>query len=167
MRKTDIDLLFAYNRWANAKILSTSVQLNEEQQTAPGPVSFGSLMGTLVHIYGAEQLWRMRLQHGVSPRQMPSPNDFPNFASLASKWAEEETEMLAFLQLLQEEDLNRVIAFKRLNGSMEEATVWKALLHIVLHGMQFRAEAGILLSSAGQSPGDLDFIKYLRDIGAR
>jgi uncharacterized damage-inducible protein DinB len=167
MRKADIDLLFSYNRWANARILSACAGLSAEELCAPASVSFGSLLGTLVHIIGTENVWRLRLQQGISPQQLFQPAEFPNLESLASRWNEEETAMLRFIAVLKDEDMERKVSFHRLKGGEEEATVWKALAHVVLHGMQFRAEAGVALSSIGRSPGDLDFIFYLRDIGAR
>lgn len=167
MRKTDIDLLFSYNRWANAKILACCAGLTPEELSAPTALSFGSLLDTLVHILGAESLWRMRLQHGISPRQMLHSADFPDLHSLLNRWHEEEDAMRDFLALLKDVDMERKVRFTRLNGSEEEATAWKALVHVVLHGMQFRAEAAVVLSDLGRSPGDLDFIYYLRDIGAR
>jgi uncharacterized damage-inducible protein DinB len=167
MRKTDIDLLFSYNRWANAKILACCAGMTAEELSAPAALSFGSLLGTLVHILGAENLWRLRLQHGGSPRQMLRSTDFPDLQSLLNRWREEEDAMRDFLALLKDADMERKVRFTRLNGSEEEATAWKALVHVVLHGMQFRAEVGVVLSELGRSPGDLDFIYYLRDIGAR
>lgn len=167
MRKTDIDLLFSYNRWANAKILACCAGLTADELSAPAAVSFGSLLGTLVHILGAESLWRVRLQHGTSPSQMLHITEFPDLASLQNRWQEEEVAMRNFLALLKDAEMERKVRFTRLNGSEEEATAWKALVHVVLHGMQFRAEAAVVLSDLGRSPGDLDFIYYLRDIGAR
>jgi uncharacterized damage-inducible protein DinB len=38
-----------------------------------------------------------------------------------------------------------------------------ALVHMVNHGTQFRAEAGIALTAYGQSPGDLDLLLYFRE----
>lgn len=167
MHKTDVDLLLSYNRWANARILAACAELSREDLGAPAGLSFGSLLGTLAHILGTEMVWRERLQHGVSPRQMPQPADFPDLAALAARWREEEEAMRAFLALLNDADMERKARFTRLNGAEEEATAWKALVHVVLHGMQFRAEAGVALTALGRSPGDLDFIYYLRDIGAR
>jgi uncharacterized damage-inducible protein DinB len=167
MRKSDIDLLFSYNRWANARILRACAGMSAEELAAPAPVSFGSLLGTLAHTLGAENVWRMRLQLGISPQRMVQAEDFASFDALVTRWGEEEAAMLGFLSLLKDEDLERKVRFKRLNGAEEEATVWKALAHVVLHGMQFRSEAGVVLSGLGRSPGDLDFIFYLRDIQAR
>jgi len=167
MRKTDVDLLFSYNRWANARILAACQGISAEELAAPAAVSFGSLLGTLAHILGAESVWRMRLQQGASPRQMVQSAAFPDLESMANRWNEEEAAMQGFVAILKDADMERKVRFTRLNGSEEEATVWKALVHVVLHGMQFRAEAGVLLSALGRSPGDLDFLVYLRDIGAR
>ncbi len=167
MRKSDIDLLFSYNRWANARILEACAGMRTEELTGPAPVSFGSLLGTLAHIFGAENVWRMRLQQGISPQQMARVEDIASFDALVARWGEEEAAMLDFLAPLKDGDMDRKVHFKRLNGTEEEATLWKALVHIVLHGMQFRAEAGVVLSQMGRSPGDLDFIFYLREIRAR
>jgi uncharacterized damage-inducible protein DinB len=167
MRKADIDLLFSYNRWANAHILAACSGLSPTELCAAAPVSFGSLQGTLVHILGTENVWRLRLQQGISPRQLLQPGEFPDLASLTDRWGEEESAMQGFIALLKDEDMERKVHFTRMKGGEEEATVWKALIHVVLHGMQFRAEAGVVLSGIERSPGDLDFIFYLRDIGGR
>jgi uncharacterized damage-inducible protein DinB len=167
MRKTDLDLLFSYNRWANARILAACGGISMDQMLTPAPVSFGSLMSTLVHILGTEVVWRVRLQQGISPDHMLQASEFRGLEVLASRWREEETTMQAFLSILIDSDMDRKVRFKRMNGAEEETTVWKALAHVILHGMQFRAEAGVTLTTLGRSPGDLDFIYYLREIGAR
>lgn len=167
MKKAEIDLMFAYNRWANARILAASRKLSPAEQTAPTQASFGSLTGTLVHILGAENVWRVRLQNGVSPRKMIQPSEFSSLEELTLFWQAEETAMLALLNTLNDWDLTRKITFQRMNGEPEQATVWKALMHVILHGMQFRAEAAMILSAAGHSPGDFDFIYFLREIQDR
>jgi uncharacterized damage-inducible protein DinB len=52
--------LYDYNYWTNAKILDAAGQVNDAQFIEETPDSHGSLRGTLVHILGAEWMWRSR-----------------------------------------------------------------------------------------------------------
>lgn len=167
MDQKDLSLLFAYNRWANAKVLAACQYIPEEQLHAPADLSFGSLFGTLAHILGAEVVWRARLESGVSPTAVPNASDFSNLEALMVYWQAEEVGMQAFIGGLTEEDVSRWVEFRTTSGSQQGTTLWKALMQVALHGMQFRAEAGVVLAGLGHSPGDLDFILYLREIDQR
>ena len=54
MDSFEIQELFRYNQWANHLILESAEKAGPERFLAHSPSSFGSLRGTLVHIYGAE-----------------------------------------------------------------------------------------------------------------
>ncbi len=167
MDKSDLTLLFAYNRWANAKVRDACGRLAPEQLTAPAQVSFGSLFGTLAHILAAEMAWRVRMQEGLSPDRLLIAADFPTPQALTTRWQEEEARMQGFVESLRDEDLNRWVEFTTTSGKRQASTLWRALVHVVNHGTQFRAEAGAALSVFGQSPGDLDLILYLRETDQR
>ncbi len=167
MRPGEINLLFAYNRWAQEKVLAACRGLSETELRRTTQASFGSLLGTLAHILGAEEVWRRRLQEGISPEQMVSPDDFAGLADLEAYWQSEAARLDGFVAGLDEAGLQRRARFRRIGGGFEEATVWKALVHVVMHGMQFRAEAGAILAGFGRSPGDIDLIYYLRETDQR
>jgi uncharacterized damage-inducible protein DinB len=167
MDTKDLSLLFAYNRWASARVLEASRRILPEQLFAPVQVSFGSLMGTLAHILGAEVTWRTRLQEGVSPARVLSVEDFPTLDALTARWREEENKMQAFIESLQSADLERWVEYTTTSGKPQGSSLWRALAHVVNHGTAFRAEAGAALSGFGHSPGDLDLILYLRESGQR
>jgi uncharacterized damage-inducible protein DinB len=167
MEKSDLVLLYAYNRWANARVLEACRRLTWEQLVASIPASFGSLIGTLAHILGAEITWRRRMQEGISPDRMVSARDFSTLEELVALWQEEENKMRAFVESLRDEDLVRWVEYTRTSGEPQGSTLWKALVHLVNHGTQFRGEAGAALAAFGQSPGDLDLILYLRESDQR
>ena len=50
MQKTDMLSLYAYNRWANHRILRATERLSPSLLLASALVNHGSLRGTLVHI---------------------------------------------------------------------------------------------------------------------
>ncbi len=154
--------LFDYNYWANHCLLDKAVELDPELWNAPAEVSFGSLRDTMIHVLSTEWMWRQRIQEGVSPSGFPMENNFPTVELLRQYWLLEEATMLAYLASLTEGDTRRVVRYKNTKGVVYENPLWQILLHVVNHGTQFRSEAGVLLTQYGHSPGDIDYIFYLR-----
>jgi uncharacterized damage-inducible protein DinB len=165
VRKNDVLLLYEYNRWANARVLDAAAQVSETQFTAAATLSHGSLRGTLVHILSAEWIWRMRCQEGTSPSALLSEEEFPSLERLRRRWQREEQAMRAFLSGLSDDDLTTPVRYTTTRGVPHENVLWHLLVHVVNHGTQFRGEAGVLLTTYGHSPGDLDFIAFLRERG--
>lgn len=163
MDRNDLILLFEYNRWANARVLSACQGLTPDQLLAPAPVSFTSLMGTLAHILAAEQAWRLRLQQGTSPERLLNARDFTGLEDLTALFEREAAAMQAFVESLGPGDPQRRVEYTTTSGKRQSSTLWHALAHVVNHGTQFRAEAGAALAVLGHSPGDLDFIIYQRE----
>ena len=157
-----IHSLFDYNYWVNQRILETAACLSNEQFTTPGEVSHASLRGTLVHALSAEWAWLRRSQ-GSSPRGLPLEDEFPDLESLARRWQEEEKAMRSYLAGLTDDDLTSIIRYSRTGGTRFETPLWQILLHVINHGTQTRSEAAVLLTQFGHSPGDLDYMIFLRE----
>jgi uncharacterized damage-inducible protein DinB len=167
LNQKDLLLLFDYNAWANARVLNASRNLTPEQLHAPAQCSYHSLMGTLAHVFSAERTWRQRLQEGISPNPLAAGADFATLEDLAKPWRAEEAAMRAFVASLDPAGLERWVEYITISGRPQGSTVWRTLTHVVLHGALTRAEAGVVLESLGHSPGDLDFILYLRESDQR
>lgn len=162
MNKSDILTLFDYNYWANARVLNAAAQLGQDQLIAPARLSHGSIRGALVHILAAEVIWRRRCQEGISPTALLDENEFPTLESLRQHWAAEEKAMRRYLDRLADTTLHQPIGYATTKGTPQETILWHILAHVVNHGTQFRGEAAVALSEAGHSPGDLDFIAFIR-----
>lgn len=161
MNPDSLITLWSYNEWANARILAQVHQISPAEYIAPFPCSFGSLRGTLVHIYGAELVWRLRCLEGISPPAMPAEEDYKEFANLVSAWEQERRRFRALVTRIS--DGEAPISYLTTNGRPYISPIWQIVVHLINHGTQFRSEAGVLLSRLGHSPGDLDFIFYTRD----
>ena len=154
--------LFDYNYWARERILRAADKVSDAQFLAPANFSWGGLRGTLVHVLSAEWVWRSRWQ-GVSPTAHLRAEDFPSIPALRVRWREEETAMREFVAKLTEPDLMRTINYTQMRGGVGAEPLWQLMMHVVNHGTQHRSEAAALLTEYGQSPGDLDFIVFVRE----
>ena len=162
MDAASLRTLYAYNRWANHQLLDRARQLSTfvlNIPIGPGPATIGS---TLVHILGAEWVWRMRVHERQSPTFLLAESSFEDLHAMARRWAAEETAMRAFLATLDHDRLQEIVAYQTAQGSPRQNRLWHILVHLVNHGTQHRAEVAFALTSLGHSPGDLDFIYYLR-----
>lgn len=160
MNKQDILTLYKYNQWANAKILNAAARVTQEQYLAPASFPHGGLRGTLVHALFAEWIWRNRWQ-GISPTQRFKPADFPTFEALRARWADEEQQLMAFVDELTDEELSATFSYTNTSGQPLTRVLWQAMAHVVNHGTQHRTEAAAMLTDFGHSPGDIDLIYFL------
>lgn len=163
MNKPDITLLYKYNQWANAKILSAVSNVTNEQFLTGASFPHGGLRGTLTHALFAEWIWRHRWE-GTSPVIRLKPEDFPRFESLRARWMDEEKLLMSFVDKVTDEKLNSHFLYTATDGSPYERILWHTMLHLVNHGTQHRSEAAALLTDFGQSPGDIDFVYFLSEM---
>ncbi len=73
--------------------------------------------------------------------------------------------MAAFLDTLGDADLDRPLTYRSSDGETLTRTFWYLLVHVVNHGTQHRAEAALLLTELGHSPGDIDLTLFVREQG--
>ncbi|MEZ4708061.1 MAG: DinB family protein [Caldilineaceae bacterium] len=163
MQLSDLQLLYEYNYWASAKILLAATNVTAADFVAPASFPNGSLRGVLVHIAAAEWVWRLRLDEQTYPTALLDEADFPTFADVLERFQAEEGKMRAFLARLTDEQLNATVSYKDTGGKESSQIMWQILTHVVMHGMQHRAEAAAILTDLGHSPGNIDLIIYLRE----
>lgn len=158
--KEHILVLYGYQYHANSRIRQAAEKVSVEQYYDDSGYSHGSLHGLLFHVLRIEHVWRTILQTGAPPDLPLILKDFPDLPSLETRWQEEEQAMQQYIETLSDSDLDAEIAATDWRGVTHKMKRWHILLHVILHGMQHRSEAAELLTTFGQSPGNLDFIFY-------
>ena len=154
--------LYAYNSWANRRVLDRAAEVTAEQLRAQHPgLAQGSLFGALVHTVATEIHW-LRRWHGESPTTLLSEDDFPTIVALRDRWAEHDATLTTFVTALTDADLVRTIEYRTTQGDPHRDPLFELLAHVVNHGTQFRGEAAVALTALGCSPGNLDLLGYLR-----
>jgi uncharacterized damage-inducible protein DinB len=157
-------LLYDYNRWCTARILTTAANLNDEQFLAPGTFPHGGLRGTLVHTLFTEWVWRMRWQ-GTPPdfHYRLKPEGFSTLAALQTRWMEEESLQMEFVASLTDKKLKSELEYTSTEGGRYKRVLWETMAHLVNHGTQHRTEAAAILTDLGHSPGDIDLIVFINE----
>ena len=152
----DIRWLFAYDRWATAKVLAVLDGLDEASWSATQVVDERGLGGILVHQLGATQRWRHGLlEDGETAR--PEREPLPTIAVLRGAWEAEWSAIEVWLAAVDDDWLER---------EDEGVPFWQMLAHVVNHGTQHRSEAAASLTQAGHSPGDLDLIFFAEELAS-
>lgn len=160
MNRQDILTLIQFNIWANDRLLATCEQLTDDafiQAVTPDP-GWGSLRGILVHALDTEYGWRSILQEEDGDTILDSA-DFPTLSTLKARWEVENRAWLDYVSNLTDEQIQRA-------GDDGALNVWQTIMHVVMHGIQHRSEAAVIMTEAGHSPGELDFDRFLRECAA-
>jgi len=161
-RLDEIRDLYAYNRWANARVLQVVRGLNEEAYGRKLVSSFPSVRDTLVHALAADWVWLRRWQ-GTSPTGMPEGWEGLGAHELAAVWASVEAEQESFVAGLSEDDLDRVVAYRNTRGDAFAEPLWQLLRHVVNHATYHRGQLTTLLRQVGAAPPSTDLVAYHRE----
>jgi uncharacterized damage-inducible protein DinB len=158
--------LFAYDAWANRRLLDACAALSTEQFTRDLGSSFRSVRDTLAHILGAQWLWLERF-HGRSHASIPSADQYPDLASLRARWTQFESELLSYVNGLSAADLERSFDYKDTKGTPYSNLLWQTLQHLANHGTYHRGQVTTLLRQLGAKPISTDMIGFYRERAAQ
>ena len=166
MNIDDIQNLYAYNRWANSRLLATVRLLEPRDFVRELGTSFSSVQGTLIHIMWAEWLW-LRRWRGESPKRVFELKEFPDVDSLESSWDEVERDQVNFIGGLTDERLGARVAYENLQGQRWEYSLAHMMQHLVNHSSYHRGQIVTLLRQLGQHPPATDFLAFFDEGASR
>jgi len=165
MTPEDARTLFAYDSWANRRLLEACAALSPEQFTKDLGSSFRSVRDTLAHIMGAEFLWLERFQGRTAT--LPSPEGFADIAALRTRWAQVESDLAAYIGKLTAADLERSFDYRDMKGNPHTSVLWQTLQHLANHSTYHRGQATTLLRQLGAKPIGTDLIGFYRERAAQ
>lgn len=151
--------LLLYTLWADRLVRDAAREVRPEDLTREAGVSFGSLLGTMVHMLALQRLWISRFT-GQAPPALPTPKDLPDFLSLAVAWEETHAELEAFLAPLSEEQLAAEITWTSTEGQTYTRPLWQPVFHMVNHATYHRGQVASLLRQLGYQPPTTDMIYF-------
>lgn len=147
--------LLAYTIWADRQVLQALAELPEEDLVRETGTSFGSVLGTMAHILGAEQLWLSRFL-GVPLMELPSVEDFASYDVLRSSFEDFWPQLEVFLASLTPEQMRQDFRWTNSRGETHEAPMRQLLLHVVNHSTYHRGQVVAQLRQLGRIPPSTD-----------
>ncbi len=162
MTVADLERLYDYGYWANAKLFAVVSTLTPEQFTQSVAGSYGSVRNTLVHMLSAEWGWLDRCGGPVRGDALKA-DGYPTLASLLDQWTTVERYVRDFLSNLKDEDLDRLVEYKNPRGEPRAMLLGQLMQHAANHGVHHRGQVALLLRALGCVPGNVDLLFYDAD----
>jgi uncharacterized damage-inducible protein DinB len=166
MNLADVKHLFDYTEWGNALALDAARKLSDEDLVRDFNISHRSILGTLVHMAGAEWIWLERW-HGNSPTgaeawSIWSTESCPDLTILDTRWRELVERRRAFIDNLDESRLSAEVAFTLLNGDGNSMRLVDQMQHVANHATMHRGQVIGMIRQLGIAPPSTDLLFYLR-----
>jgi uncharacterized damage-inducible protein DinB len=158
----EIQQLYAYNRWANRRILAAVGALSAEERGRDLGSSFPSVQATLAHVLLAEWIWLERW-NGRSPTGLPGEWDLSEWPGLENRWNEVEAAQARFVAALAEADLERAVDYRTTDGTPYAAPLGQLLRHVVNHSTYHRGQVVTMLRQLGAAAPSTDLVLYHRE----
>jgi uncharacterized damage-inducible protein DinB len=155
MTADDARRLFAFNVWANRRLLDAARSVPPSDFARDLGSSFGSIGGTLLHIMSGEWKW-LQYWLGRSYEREFRADDYPDVAALEAGWATVWPDQEAFVASLTEERLESTSLVRGAQRPLSDT-----LQHLLNHSSHHRGQVSTMLRQVGRTPPGLDFLVYL------
>jgi uncharacterized damage-inducible protein DinB len=163
MNKKYFSDLAKFNIWANEIVFGWLQEINEEQWNKNVVSSFNSVAATSVHIAGAEKVWLDRWNNIEKPIFLS--DEFNGSKSdLISIWRKASNDIFDFINKLNEDDFEKKLHFKRLNGDEHTMKLSITITHLLNHSTFHRGQLVTQLRQVGFTKvSSTDVITYFRN----
>lgn len=161
-----LQTLVDYHYWARDRLFVAVDALTEEQLRRPLGNSFPSVFDTMVHLFGADWIWRSRWE-GVSPMALPKPELYDDLAKVRAAWQDEERRIREIVNRLGPEGITRPIEYQGWDGRRQAQPFWQMLQHVVNHSSYHRGQVTTMLRQLDvPPPKSMDLIAFYRERAA-
>ena len=156
--------LFAFDRWANARLLAAASTLPRESIERDFGISYQSIFGTLRHILCGNWLWLRRWPG--QKRSDPDPLRCSDLAALQSRWIEIEREQREFVERVTPVLLETRITYENPPGTPWTYTLGQMMQHVVNHSTYHRGQVAGMIRQLGVAPPPTDYLRYFDELAA-
>lgn len=166
MMRSHLCRMALYNRWANEQLYTACSHLSNEAYHQPRQAFFGSIHGTLSHIFVGDQLWLARIESLPKPDLTLNDQPFADLTTLATARRTEDERIVSLTAGYGDKDLASIIRYSMVTQPGDvETPLHLCWLHLFNHQTHHRGQIHDQLSQTDVPPPSLDLIYYLREHG--
>ena len=151
-----------YSGWASRRLVEAAAQLSSEELNHDFQTADRSVLGTLVHIFGADRLWLSRMHQSPNP-VYTTEADF-HLPVLQSDWPALHERWREWAAELTDDDIRQELAYHDMKGRPWQQPVWQLVLHVVNHATHHRGQVSGFIRALGHTPPATDLTWYYRDL---
>jgi uncharacterized damage-inducible protein DinB len=155
----DVLALFAYDCWANTKVLDACRKLTAEQYIAEPVPGWSSVRSTIYHIAWVTD-FHLRTLAGDPDDSIPTEADLATVDDAARLLARAYHRFEELQPTLTPERLTTVLTLRR-RGRTATLPPWAMLRHIVNHSTYHRGQVASKLKRLGIEPPNTDFFFWI------
>jgi uncharacterized damage-inducible protein DinB len=155
----DVVALFAYDRWANAKVFDACRKLTAEQYVGEPVPGWSSVGSTVYHIAFATE-FNLRALTGASDDPIPAEADLATLDDAAQLLERAYRRFEELRPTLTPERLNTVLSLRAI-GRTFTLPSWAILRHIVNHSSYHRGQVASKLKRFGIELPITDFFWWV------
>jgi uncharacterized damage-inducible protein DinB len=153
----DLIALYAYNRWANDRVVEAARALTPEQYVQEPVPGWTSIRASLVHIAGATDLWARRLQ-GEPVTKIVVEAEVPALEDAVRLLASGQDAFERILAVQTPDQLAAIWTSRDPRGVERRMPYWAAYRHVVNHATYHRGQIASKLKRFGVTPPVTDFV---------
>ncbi len=167
MTIAEVRHLFTYTEWANERVLSAAEKLPPEELLRDVRISYKSILGTLLHMAGAEWMWLERW-NGNSPVGPDvwagwTPGDARSLQQVREKWEPVVRRRNEYLDQISDADLARELGYRRFTGEPFSLPLVQQMQHVVNHATLHRGQVVGMIRQLDVVPPTTDLLFYLME----
>jgi len=162
----DVVSLYAYNVWANARVVATLRELPESDYVKEQGGGWPSLRATFVHLAGATDAWAERFS-GRDATRLATVDELPRLEDAARLLLAAEAKHARLLPGYTPEGLAGPFTWKNLKGEPKTAPFGVVVRHVVNHQTYHRGQIAAMVRRLGHAPRSTDMVVWGIEISAR
>ena len=173
---SNLQLMSQYNQWMNQKVYLAAKQLGEEIKQDKGAF-FGSVLGTLNHIYVADIIWLRRFaQHPKQYQNLSCLPELPSYTALDQIVADElpaltklrqelDKIIISWWREIEAADLEESLPYTNTKGQQYTKNFGQLIQHFFNHQTHHRGQVSTLINQEGIDLGVSDLLQIIPERG--